>query len=51
MQLPVQPAAEAMGAYFLEMEPPAEKSAMSQPLKLQSQGGDWVRSWGREYLG
>ena len=34
--LTVQPAAEAMGAYFLEMEPPAEKSAMSQPLKLQA---------------
>lgn len=31
----VQPAAAATGAYFLEMDPPAEKSAMSQPLKLR----------------
>ena len=31
----VQPAAEARGAYFLLIEPPAEKSAMSTPAKLQ----------------
>ena len=29
----VHPTSEAMGAYFLEMEPPAEKRAMSTPLK------------------
>lgn len=40
----VQPAAEAMGAYFLEMEPPAEKSAMSQPLKLSSVSSSTVYS-------
>lgn len=31
----VQPAAAAPGAYFFEMEPPAEKRAMSQPSKLR----------------
>lgn len=31
----VQPASDAMGAYFLEMPPPAEKSAMSQSPKLR----------------
>lgn len=34
----VQPASDAMGANFLEMEPPAEKSAMSTPLKLRKGG-------------
>ena len=39
----VQPAAEEMGAYFLEMEPPALNRAMSRPSKLQ---GQWSRVWG-----
>jgi hypothetical protein len=34
----VHPAAEARGAYFLEMEPPAEKSAMSTSEKLRASG-------------
>jgi len=31
----VQPLAAAGGAYFLEMEPPAEKRARSTPSKLK----------------
>ena len=41
----VQPAAEEMGAYFLEMEPPALNRAMSRPSKLQGQW--WRRGVGR----
>lgn len=47
----VAPAAEATAAYFLLMEPPAEKRAMSTPLKLEfGRGDEWVRRLPYELL-
>ena len=41
----VQPAAEATGASFLLMEPPAENNAMSTPAKLFPVSSSTVYSW------